>query len=270
METINSATSMSDGGSQHSNNSYSTGIEMDFHKVENLVKSVLSSPPTCDPTELKKREEIIRTLFKYICHERQIIEEARQAENLAAEELEIIKHQVKDISSQMYKYKDSFNQNKAVLKSSECQTDLPSEATPTLQLNLEASFEACRRQRLPNHSTIFIDSVEHQHHTKSSSVLVTNGNVAAQDDCDPNFEKMLLDQFKVYEEKIQTERLSYLEENERLNRIVEENSKTIKELKSQLRRSSNSSVLNSTSTSSKNSTYVDAESIKDYSSRVQG
>lgn len=277
MEAINSATSTSDGGSQQHNNSqhnsYSAGNEMDFLEVENLVKSVLSSPPTCDPTELKKRDEIIRTLFKYICHERQIIEEARQAENAASEELEIIKHQVKNISSQMHKYKDSVNQNKAVQKSlvdSECQTDLPSPSSPSSQLNLEASFEKCRRQQAPHHSTMFLDSVE-QEHIKPTSAVVTNGNVAAQDDCDPNFEKMLLDQFKVYEEKIQTERLSYLEENERLNRIVEENSKTIKELKSQLRRSSNSSVLNSTSSSSKTSTYVDAEeSIKEYSSRVQG
>ncbi|XP_017483625.1 PREDICTED: putative uncharacterized protein MYH16 [Rhagoletis zephyria] len=290
MEAINSASSASStsNGSSHNSNSHngSTGKEMDFLEVENLVKSVLSCQPTSDPAELKRRDEIIRTLFKYICHERQISEEARQAENLAEEALENIKHQVKDISRQMNKYKESVHQNKAVLKSSECQTDLPPQATPSSssqQLNLEASFEQCRYQGMPNqHSTLFLDSNHHHHQqldqhsaaksATTSAVLLTNGNAQA-DDCDPNLKKMLLDQIKVHEEKIQTERLSYLQENERLNRVIEEKTSTIKELKSQLRRSSNSStsVLNSTSSSSQTATFVDAEeSIKDYSSRVQG
>lgn len=291
MEAINSASSASStsNGSSHNSNSHngSTGKEMDFLEVENLVKSVLSCQPTSDPSELKRRDEIIRTLFKYICHERQISEEARQAENLAEEALENIKHQVKDISRQMNKYKESVHQNKAVLKSSECQTDLPPQATPSSsssqQLNLEASFEQCRYQGMPNqHSTLFLDSNHHHHQqldqhsaaksATTSAVLLTNGNAQA-DDCDPNLKKMLLDQIKVHEEKIQTERLSYLQENERLNRVIEEKTSTIKELKSQLRRSSNSStsVLNSTSSSSQTATFVDAEeSIKDYSSRVQG
>lgn len=219
----------------------SNSNETKFLELENIVMNVLSSSQPNGDQELRSKE-IIKRLYQRLCHERQ---EVKHSESLASEKLENIRQQMKDLTSQIA------HKHKAV-KSSECQTDLPTSPS----LNLEASFENCRRQ-MHNHSssvsTMTLDNLaDQQQHSKSSTVAVDNGNFAL-DDCDPKFKKMLLDQIKLHEEKIHTERLSYIAENERLNGIIDEKLRIVDELQCQLKQIT-STV---SSTSSAKSSFLD-------------
>ena len=260
--------------------------EVEDSEVEFLQSLILSILNKHD--DISQRDEIIKKLANRLYSELCDKEEIKKSENFLAEELENIKQQVKAYSSLIQNYKDNIkinstdkvlllNSNKNNNKTCQCQTDDPlllfsPSSSPSANVNLEDSLEVCRRQLLPpHHSTMVIDNgqINHNHHpmviplspTKSLSSQLNgstaNTNTITSDDvkCEQKIvsmcmQKNVLDQMKEYQEKFQSERQCYIEENERLNRINEENTKVIDELKCQLKRYSSTLISTTASASS--------------------
>lgn len=235
-----------------------TNRQSDTDEIEVLESIVLNE--LSKHNDIKKRDAIIRKLFSRLHRELQDKEDLRKSEELIVEELKDFTHQVKHMTFAALVAKDKSNVNSNCTtannpninkKCSECQTDF----SPTIN----DSIETCRRMVVDNETNDF------NIHNK---LLTTTINLVNENDGNPNFDKILLEQIKQHENTIQSERQSYIDEIQRLNRIVEDKNNDIHNLREQVKRSISNSI--SSASSTLKSIYLDAEdSSKDYS-RMQG
>lgn len=235
-----------------------TNRQSDTDEIEVLESIVLNE--LSKHNDIKKRDAIIRKLFSRLHRELQDKEDLRKSEELIVEELKDFTHQVKHMTFAALVAKDKSNVNSNCTtannpninkKCSECQTDF----SPTIN----DSIETCRRMVVDNETNDF------NIHNK---LLTTTINLVNENDGNPNFDKILLEQIKQHENTIQSERQSYIDEIQRLNRIVEDKNNDIHNLREQVKRSISNSI--SSASSTLKSIYLDAEdSFKDYS-RMQG
>lgn len=206
---------------KHKASALEDGINLNNNPSDqmDLLRTVIVNELNNYP-DLKRRDELIVRLCQQLQCALVNQSEVEKSENLIDTDLKEIKQQMRQFSTLVHKYKDSIqcSPNKDV-RHSLCQTD------QSLGLiNLDDSMEIFRRQEAPgvNLSLTGPDNV-----FKCDS---SNGRPSVAVD------KMLIEQMKELEEKFQCERQSYLSENDRLNLVIEENHKTIDELKRELKK----------------------------------
>ena len=206
--------------------------------------------------DLSRRDELIIRLCHQLSRALQNHAEMKKSENQIGADLEDMKEQMQQFSFLVHKYKDSIQSTKDV-KHSLCQTD------QSLSLiNFDESLEVFRRQEpmLSNSlSKVFYENNK-DFSNKCDAAVMTNG---ISENSNVNIDKMLIDQMRELEEKFHSERQSYLAENDRLNMVIEENHKTIDELKRELKKSKPPSTVHATINNS--NSILDHSTNKDYS-----
>lgn len=243
-------------------NNTSSDTRMDF--VREVVVNVFNSYPST--SVLTNQEELVKILSHRLCLSMQSYHQTVKDADAYAQKFDDMKDEVKQLTAIINR--NNAKHKKRSSSSASCQTESD---------HLNESIEVCRRQEM-NRVSDQMFSVEDNHKyllNSTNKSLLSNGRQLDKklSECD-NIEsvdkRMLLDQIKQLQENFQSERQSYLSENERLNSIVEENIKLIDELKCDLKKLSSNKSVNSghkSRTNSHKSIHNDSSTdlSKDYS-----
>lgn len=236
-----------------------------------LLKQIIASE-LVNHKELNHRDELIKKLCQNLFIALKNNEEIKKSECIIANELKDMKNEMQQFSDLMIrKCNDQKNKTSNQIESngstkqvnidSECQTDFNHNED-------ESSLELCRKQILCQSSFLSQFDYNHIDMTKNDECDKSlmhfknlNGFSHLIDQDDQKIEnqndvsnqsigetttnvQMLINQIRALEEKIQIERQSYLEENEKLNHIIDEKQKQIKDLE-QYRKEKNQKSSNS-------------------------
>ncbi|KAI7685847.1 Pericentrin [Sarcoptes scabiei] len=250
------------------NDSFETNKDM---KQMRLLKQIIASE-LVNHKELNHRDELIKKLCQNLFIALKNNEEIKKSECIIANELKDMKNEMQQFSDLMIrKCNDQKNKTSNQIESngstkqvnidSECQTDFNHNED-------ESSLELCRKQILCQSSFLSQFDYNHIDMTKNDECDKSlmhfknlNGFSHLIDQDDQKIEnqndvsnqsigetttnvQMLINQIRALEEKIQIERQSYLEENEKLNHIIDEKQKQIKDLE-QYRKEKNQKSSNS-------------------------
>nr|XP_027200506.1 A-kinase anchor protein 9-like isoform X3 [Dermatophagoides pteronyssinus] len=180
--------------------------------LENIISNELSNHD-----ELYDRNELIKKLCKRLHQALQNNEEIRKSEMVINQELQDMKHEMQQFTTMM------------MISSTKSQRPSTNSNTSLDANNDESSLELCRKQILNQSS--FLSQMDYNHIdlTNANNDKIDCNDQPQPEQQQPNVQ-MLIEQIRMLEKKIEIERHSYLEENERLNLVIDEKQKFIDDL----------------------------------------
>lgn len=184
--------------------------------LENIISNELSNH-----NELYDRNHLIKKLCKRLHQALQNNEEIRKSEMVINQELQDMKHEMQQFTTMMM-----ISSTKSQQRPSTTTTN----SNTSLDVNNdESSLELCRKQILNQSS--FLSQMDYNHIdlTNVNNKIDCNDQQQPEQQQQPNVQ-MLIEQIRMLEKKIEIERHSYLEENERLNLVIDEKQKFIDDL----------------------------------------
>ena len=185
--------------------------------LENIISNELSNH-----NELYDRNHLIKKLCKRLHQALQNNEEIRKSEMVINQELQDMKHEMQQFTTMM------------MISSSKSRPSTTTTTNSNTSLdanNDESSLELCRKQILNQSS--FLSQMDYNHIDLTTNA--NNDKIDCNDQSQPEQQQqpnvqMLIEQIRMLEKKIEIERHSYLEENERLNLVIDEKQKFIDDL----------------------------------------
>lgn len=211
--------------------------------MESFIRNIIATELDDFHEKLVNRDELVKKL----CHRLHLAlknnNAIRKSELTIAKELQDMKNEIQQFSTYVSKCKNDSNKNNNSLQ---------------FFVDEESSLELCRKQILNQSSFLsqidynHIDSMNNSACDKLSFSLQNNDKQKLNNNDDAKTEdtnvQLLIEQIKTLENKIHTERESYLEENERLNSVIDEKQKIIDEYETKLKGKLNNHNQNNTGT----------------------
>nr|XP_046908287.1 A-kinase anchor protein 9-like isoform X3 [Dermatophagoides farinae] len=203
----------------------------DSRQQMELLQNIISNE-LANHEELNDRNRLIKTLCTRLHQALQNNEEIRKSEMAITQQLQDMKHEMQQFSTMMLTTTTTKSRAATInTNSSNISVDNKNDDAE------ESSLELCRKQILNQSS--FLSQIDYNHIDMSNSAFdcdkISNHNHHHhhhdndQQQQQPNVQ-MLIDQIRMLEKKIEMERHSYLEENERLNIVIDEKQKLIDDL----------------------------------------
>lgn len=208
--------------------------------MESFIRNIITTELDDFHEKLANRDELVKKL----CHRLHLAlknnNAIKKSELTIAKELQEMKNELQQFSTYVNQCKNDSTLNKI--------NQTNNNNSLQFFVDDESSLELCRKQILNQSSFLsqidynHIDSMNNSACDKLSFSLPNNDNQDFQKTKNnPNHDKtentnvqLLIEQIKTLENKIHTERESYLEENERLNSVIDEKQKIIDEYETKL------------------------------------
>lgn len=193
------------------NHNHDNDDDDDSRQQMELLKNIISNE-LANHNELNDQARLIKTLCTRLHQALQNNEEIRKSEMVITQELQDMKQEMQQFTTTMM-MNGTKSRPSTTINSNHSNND-------------ESSLELCRKQILNQSS--FLSQIDYNH------IDMTN----LDDQCDHdqkqqqpnNVHQILIEQIRILEKKMEIERHSYMEENERLNIVIDEKQKLIDNL----------------------------------------